>query len=189
MARPNERRVAPHIIQPPIRPNTVAAASTNAYATNRGPKDCQSPSWDLRFAMRLKSEAKNKKGEVTWTALAEHVIDKVTEEVPKLIGDGAKQTPQEIKNIEGRSPLLIVPKMVDAAEAERLYQKGQASFHGTDVKQDYAEAVKWYLEAAKSGHAEAAYMLGWMCANGKGVKQDDAEALPAIASVSLRSAG
>jgi formylglycine-generating enzyme required for sulfatase activity len=55
----------------------------------------------------LKGEATNKRGEVTWSSLSDYVTDKVSDEVPKLIGGGAKQTPHEIKNLTGKSPVLI----------------------------------------------------------------------------------
>jgi TPR repeat protein len=45
------------------------------------------------------------------------------------------------------------------------------------VKQDYAEAVRWYRKAAEQGHAEAQCNLGSMYHQGKGVKQDFAEAV------------
>jgi formylglycine-generating enzyme required for sulfatase activity len=57
----------------------------------------------------LKGEARNKRGEVTWSSLADHVIDSVSEDVPKLIGGGAKQTPEQKLNLTGKSPLLIAP--------------------------------------------------------------------------------
>jgi formylglycine-generating enzyme required for sulfatase activity len=57
----------------------------------------------------LKGEAKNKRGEITWSSLADHVIDSVSEDVPRLIGGGAKQTPEQKLNITGKSPLLIAP--------------------------------------------------------------------------------
>jgi hypothetical protein len=56
----------------------------------------------------LKGEAKNKRGEVTWSTLADYVTDKVSDEVPKLIG-GARQTPEEMKKLEGKSPVLLAP--------------------------------------------------------------------------------
>jgi formylglycine-generating enzyme required for sulfatase activity len=55
----------------------------------------------------LRGKAKDEKGEVTWTRLAEYVTNKVSDEVPVLIGGGAKQTPHEIKNLTGKSPVLI----------------------------------------------------------------------------------
>ena len=48
-----------------------------------------------------------------------------------------------------------------------MYVKGQG-----DVRQDYAEAVKWYRKAAEQGFAEAQYNLGVMYAKGEGVRQN-----------------
>jgi hypothetical protein len=55
----------------------------------------------------LKGEAKNKRGEVTWSRLADYVTEAVSEDVPKLIGKGAKQTPELKVNLTGRSPVLV----------------------------------------------------------------------------------
>jgi hypothetical protein len=55
----------------------------------------------------MRGEAKNKRGEVTWDALAEYVKDRVSDAVPILIGPDAKQTPQEIKNLRGKAPVLL----------------------------------------------------------------------------------
>jgi formylglycine-generating enzyme required for sulfatase activity len=57
----------------------------------------------------LKGEAKNDKDEVTWARLSEYVIDRVSDQVPVLIGGGARQTPHEIKNLTGKSPVLARP--------------------------------------------------------------------------------
>ncbi len=45
------------------------------------------------------------------------------------------------------------------------------------MKQDYAEAVKWYQKAAEQGHAGAQNNLGVCYEYGEGVKQDYAEAV------------
>jgi formylglycine-generating enzyme required for sulfatase activity len=55
----------------------------------------------------LKGEAKNRRGEVTWGRLAEHVTEKVSDEVPKLIKGGARQTPEERKTLKGKAPVLV----------------------------------------------------------------------------------
>lgn len=47
---------------------------------------------------------------------------------------------------------------------------------GYGTQQNYEEAVKWYRQAAQTGHANAQYRLGLMHASGKGVALDDAEA-------------
>jgi formylglycine-generating enzyme required for sulfatase activity len=55
----------------------------------------------------LKGAAKNKRGEVTWDRLTEYVKEKVSDEVPTLIGHGAKQSPHKIENLVGKSPVLL----------------------------------------------------------------------------------
>jgi formylglycine-generating enzyme required for sulfatase activity len=55
----------------------------------------------------LRGEAKNRDGEVTWGGLAEHVTRSVTRQVPKLIGGGARQTPELKVNLRGESPVLV----------------------------------------------------------------------------------
>ena len=47
-----------------------------------------------------------------------------------------------------------------------MYEKGQG------VRQDYAEAVKWYRQAADQGYVKAQYNLGAMYFTGGGVHQD-----------------
>ena len=48
---------------------------------------------------------------------------------------------------------------------------------GQGVKQDNAEAVKWYRKAANQGYAKAQAGLGFMYERGQGVQQDYAEAV------------
>jgi formylglycine-generating enzyme required for sulfatase activity len=55
----------------------------------------------------LRGQAKNKRGAITWGSLVEYVTDKVSDEVPMLIGGGARQTPHLLTNLEGKSPLLV----------------------------------------------------------------------------------
>jgi len=45
------------------------------------------------------------------------------------------------------------------------------------VKQDAAEAVRWFRKAAEQGYAGGQCSLGFIYANGQGVKQDHAEAV------------
>jgi formylglycine-generating enzyme required for sulfatase activity len=55
----------------------------------------------------LKGEARNRRGEVTWSSLADYVTDKVSDDVPTLIGGGARQSPHKIENLVGKSPVLL----------------------------------------------------------------------------------
>jgi uncharacterized caspase-like protein len=55
----------------------------------------------------LKGKARNGTGEVTWSSLVEHVTDKVSEDVPKLVGKEAKQTPELRATLKDRPPVLV----------------------------------------------------------------------------------
>ena len=52
-----------------------------------------------------------------------------------------------------------------------------AYYDGKAVRQDYAEASKWYRKAAEQGHAFAQFTLGCMHSDGQGTPRDDAEAV------------
>jgi hypothetical protein len=52
----------------------------------------------------------------------------------------------------------------------KIYAKGQG------VTQDYAQAAKWYRQAADQGHAGAQAALGELYEAGRGVAHDDTEA-------------
>jgi formylglycine-generating enzyme required for sulfatase activity len=55
----------------------------------------------------LRGEAKNRRGVVTWHSLAEYVTEQVSDEVPKVIRGGARQTPHQIFEVKGKSPVLL----------------------------------------------------------------------------------
>jgi formylglycine-generating enzyme required for sulfatase activity len=56
----------------------------------------------------LRGQAKNSRGEVTWSSLADYVAEHVPEQAPGLVGDEtARQTPNEVRNLPGRSPVLL----------------------------------------------------------------------------------
>ena len=61
--------------------------------------------------------------------------------------------------------------------ADWLYQEGEKYYYGRGVRQDYAEAAKWYRASADWGNADAEYSLGHMLTFGQGVRQDKEEAL------------
>src|SRR5262249_29391588 len=56
----------------------------------------------------LRGEARNRRGAVTWDSLAEYVKDEVSHGVEGLVGGGARQTPQEVRNHSG-VPIVLVP--------------------------------------------------------------------------------
>lgn len=67
--------------------------------------------------------------------------------------------------------------LVPSEDADALYQKGRAYHYGDGVRQDYAEAVRWYRKAAEEGHATAQCALGNRYSFGEGVPQDYAQAV------------
>jgi uncharacterized protein len=83
-----------------------------------------------------------------------------------------------LERFNGSSPsddtTLLLAEQGDAKAQDKL---GFAYDTGQGVRQDYAEAVKWYRKAADQGNASAEYNLGSMYANGQGVPQDDADAV------------
>jgi TPR repeat protein len=68
-------------------------------------------------------------------------------------------------------------KQAEAGDAEAQFNIGSMYENGSGVKQDYAEAAKWYRKAAERGEARAQYNLGIMNQNGWGVPQDYTEAV------------
>jgi formylglycine-generating enzyme required for sulfatase activity len=55
----------------------------------------------------LRGQAKDADGEVNWGSLSNYVTRQVNHQVPKLIGGGARQTPHEVRNLVGESPVLL----------------------------------------------------------------------------------
>jgi len=63
-----------------------------------------------------------------------------------------------------------------AGNIEAQFKLGLMYFSGLNVLQDYREASRWFLLAAKRGHPKAQFNLGVMYSNGLGVNLDYAEA-------------
>lgn len=76
-------------------------------------------------------------------------------------------TPQELTEIQARANAGNVRAEHDLAE---LYKWGQG------VKQNYAEAVKWYIKAAEQGDADSELNLGYAYQTGSGIKKSEKEA-------------
>ena len=68
-------------------------------------------------------------------------------------------------------------QLAERENAQAQFNLGMMYENGQGVRQDDAEAVKWYRLAAEQGYAPAQSNLGVMYENGQGVRQDDAEAV------------
>jgi hypothetical protein len=83
----------------------------------------------------LRGKAENKAGVVTWTSLTDYVIDKVSDEVPRVIGSGARQSPHEIKNLVGKSPVLLQDTRTSLVKGTKPDDKARwvQLFNGKDL--------------------------------------------------------
>jgi hypothetical protein len=68
-------------------------------------------------------------------------------------------------------------ELAKQGDAEAQNTLGYMYYNGEGVKQDYAQAGRWYTKAAEQGNAYAQYNLGAMYYKGRGVEQDSAEAV------------
>ncbi|KAF9989546.1 hypothetical protein BGZ75_006093, partial [Mortierella antarctica] len=62
------------------------------------------------------------------------------------------------------------------ASALTIFNIGNSHYHGRDVKQNYEEALKWYLAASEAGVVVAMLKISEMYQLGHGVEQDEHEA-------------
>ena len=61
--------------------------------------------------------------------------------------------------------------------ADAQYARAEACYHGRGVPVDYAQAARYYRQAAEQGHDAAQLALGTLCLEGKGVPRNTAEAI------------
>ena len=60
--------------------------------------------------------------------------------------------------------------LAEQGNEKAKFNLGNMYHYGRGVKQDDAEAVKWYRKAAEQGHAKAQFILGGLYLLGKGVQ-------------------
>ncbi len=64
----------------------------------------------------------------------------------------------------------------EQGNAEAQFSLGKMYYEGQGVRQDYAEAARWYLKAAEQGDPVAQNNLGVAYTKGQGVRQDPVQA-------------
>jgi TPR repeat protein len=74
-------------------------------------------------------------------------------------------------------PLSTVQTQTTTTEAETQFQRGLMFACGEGETQDYAEAARWYGQAAEQDHPLAQFNLAVMYAQGQGVARDGAKSL------------
>ena len=106
-----------------------------------------------------------------------------SEEVPEppLASESAERSGESVSLPEtgpspGEAPVASEsPSSRD--EGAELYARGEMYCYGRGERQDYAEAVRWYLKAAAHGSTDAEYSLGHMYSCGQGVQRDNEKAI------------
>ena len=96
---------------------------------------------------------------------------------PGWASDVADRCQQLYINGQYEQAFPVCSKAAEQGNAKAQNNLGVMYANGKGVKQDYAEAVKWYRKAAEQGYAEAQFNFGCMYVFGWGVKQDYAEAV------------
>jgi hypothetical protein len=69
-----------------------------------------------------------------------------------------------------------VRQAAEQGDAEAQHRLGMLYAKGIGVRQDYAEAARWYRKAADQGHTQAQYELGRLYAQGLGVPRNYTDA-------------
>jgi tetratricopeptide (TPR) repeat protein len=99
------------------------------------------------FLEGLRGKAQNEDKEVTWARLTEYVSTQVPRAIPRLVGDGAKQTPHLVTNLTGSSPVLL-----RAGDLwRRSFDKGKELLE----KHEYEPAIQALTEASQAAPGEA----------------------------------
>jgi hypothetical protein len=126
----------------------------------------------------LRGKAKNEDGEVNWDDLTAYVKRQVPRAVPKIIGEGAQQSPHLVANLVNTPVLIQVGgKPGEPEDAEGQNSLGVMYRDGQGVARDDKLAVQWFRKAAEKGHARAQSNLGWCYEYGRGVAKDEKEAV------------
>ncbi len=77
------------------------------------------------------------------------------------------------KSGDYKTAYAILKPLAEQGHAEAQSYLGDMHNWGQGVKDDDAEAIKWYSKAAKQGHAEAQHWLGRVYKNRRGVPQNN----------------
>ena len=129
---------------------------------------------------KAEAEAKRKAEEEAKRKAEEEAKRKV-EEAKRRAEAEAKRKAEEAKRraeAEAKRKAEEEAKPKADEEAKHLYTIGNDYYYGRNgKKQNYAEAVRYYREAAEQGYADAQYSLGYCYYCGDGVDENETEAV------------
>ncbi|HEX3146584.1 MAG TPA: caspase family protein [Gemmataceae bacterium] len=134
----------------------------------------------------LRGEATDKKGRVTFAALASHVGTAVPADVARLVGGGAVQTPNIRADYAYEPVLLSAPVGTDApASGEeqvvadlRAYERATSAATVLPfLKRETPLRIQAWKDAALRGSVAGQVLLGCCYSKGVGVDADDSQAV------------
>lgn len=136
----------------------------------------------------IRGKAKNSEDEVTFNSLVDYVGRSVERDVPKLIGGGAEQQPNQKADLKGRSPVLVAMTLdYQKWPGQKEFEEQFLYFWGIGRKKDQKMAATFAKRAAELGHPLGKFVYAEMLRSGGRVPKDEAmarrleaEALPAI---------
>ncbi len=116
-------------------------------------------------------------GIVTPAAARDHPEEQLSTPTEKAAEPTEKPSSQRSQCARSYSMAESITGMGALGIMQRASKGTWYYFGHNNVRQDYAEAAKWFRKAAVNGEANSQFMLGMMYKYGQGVPQDDAEAL------------
>lgn len=109
----------------------------------------------------LRGKARNDENNITFGQLAEYVQRKVARNVPNMVGEGAKQSPNLVANISGESPLLVkVDKLPALTDDAKEPIAGDATSKNIPPSDSGNSGVKNPPAAADNGKPTGRRLLG-----------------------------
>jgi putative methionine-R-sulfoxide reductase with GAF domain len=152
------------VLEAPARPQDDQASTeipSEGVASDR-------PAWSLFRKVVLITAALTLLGVVVWLAApwAKFTRTNTTAKSIPQAAHTAKVTVADVSNLEG------LRKLAEQGDPAAQFALGARYATGEEVKQDYAEAVRWFTLAAEQGHVNAQAMLGAYYGVGRGVPQD-----------------
>src|SRR6185369_14675574 len=77
----------------------------------------------------LRGKAKDSEGDVSWDMLAAYVRKQVSRDVPKLIGDGARQSPTLSAGEMAGAPPVLIQRLDRLERVESLLRRADLVVH------------------------------------------------------------
>ena len=100
----------------------------------------------------------------------------VPSQTHKTIVEVVNRVEKALQNIQSLQDVEAAIQTAQQGDADAQIRLGWRYIRGDGVKQDQAEAVKWFSKAAEQGHPSAQVLLSLCYSNGNGISKNPAKA-------------